>query len=82
MAFIKYTVNINLFLMEVVMSFISRITRALDSFNQISNDETTKFGMAGEQEAKRFIEEESGLILYNPIIPLKRDIFILMKYLT
>lgn len=55
------------------MSFINRITRAVDSFNEISNDEVTNFGMAGEQEARRFIEEEDGLTLHNPIIPHPRD---------
>lgn len=55
------------------MSFINRITRALDSFNEISNDVITNFGMAGEQEARRIIDEEGGLILYNRIIPHSKD---------
>lgn len=55
------------------MSFINRITRAIDSFNEISNDGVISFGMDGELEAKRVIDEEKGLILYNCIIPHPRD---------
>lgn len=55
------------------MSFVDRISRLVDSFDVISNDEKINFGMKGEELARKSVDKEEGLIIYNPIIPHPKD---------